>query len=419
MLKNKKILLGVSGSIAIYKSLELLRLFKKAGAKVKVIPTPAAKRFITPLTFEGTGSEEVLDEQTESWHNRNNHIHVGEDYDILVIAPATANTINKLSNGIADNLLLQTALAFDKPKILAPSMNTKMYTNRFTEASLKLLRLNGYQIIEPVAKELACGTEGIGAMTEVEDIFYTAARALLQDPFWRDRYAIVTGGGTIERIDDVRYISNFSSGKQACALAKALYLKGAKVELITTKECQKLPKDIELFKVESAQQMKEYLDERIRVAKKGILKKPDLVNDLTQPRLIQKKPYLFMAAAVTDYRPKYPQKGKLKKEQIGDEWCLELVKNIDILSSIDKEGIVAIGFKAETDETTALQNAQKMLQQKNLDAVCLNLVTGPTSFGSDQNKIIFITDDKIIQSPIKDKLALALDITQIAKALDE
>lgn len=126
-----------------------------------------------------------------------------------------------------------------------------------------------------------------------------------------------------------------------------------------------------------------------------------------------------MAAAVTDYRPKYPQKGKLKKEQIGDEWCLELIKNIDILSSIDKEGLVAIGFKAETDETTALQNAQKMLQQKNLDAVCLNLVTGSTSFGSDQNKIIFITDDKIIQSPIKDKLALALDITQIAKALDE
>ena len=419
MLKDKKILLGVSGSIAIYKSLELLRLFKKAGAKVKVILTPAAKRFITPLTFEGAGSEEVLDEQTESWHNRNNHIHVSEDYDILVIAPATANTINKLSNGIADNLLLQTALAFDKPKILAPSMNTKMYKNRFTEASLKLLRLNGYQIIEPVTKELACGTEGIGAMAEVEDIFYATARALLKDDFWSDRYAIVTGGGTIERIDDVRYISNFSSGKQACALATALYLKGAKVELITTKECQKLPKDIELFKVESAQQMKEYLDERIRVAKKGILKKPDLVNDLTQPQLIQKKPYLFMAAAVTDYRPKYPQKGKLKKEHIGDEWCLELVKNIDILSSIDKEGIVTIGFKAEMDENTALQNAQKMLQQKNLDAVCLNLVKGATSFGSDQNQILFITEDKIIKSPIKDKLELALDITEIAKALDE
>ena len=419
MLKDKKILLGVSGSIAIYKSIELLRRFTKAGAQVKVVMTPSAKRFITPLAFEAAGSEEVLDEHTESWHTRNNHIHVGEDYDIFVIAPATANTINKLSNGIADNLLLQTALAFDKPKILAPSMNTKMYQNQFTQASLKLLRLNGYQMVEPVTKELACGTEGVGAMAEVEDIFYMAAKALLQDPFWMDRYAIVTGGGTIERIDDVRYISNFSSGKQACALAKALYLKGAKVELITTKECQELPKEIELFKVESAQQMKEYLDERISVAKKGILKKPDLINELTQPQLVQKKPYLFMAAAVSDYRPKYPQKGKLKKEQVGDEWCLELVKNIDILSSIDKEGIVTIGFKAEMDEKNALENAQKILRAKNLDAVCLNLVKGPTTFGSDQNQIVFITEDKAIKSPVKEKLELALDITEIAKALDE
>ena len=419
MLSGKKILLGVTGSIAIYKSLELLRHFIKAGAQVKVVMTPAAKKFVAPLTFEAAGSQEVLHEQTESWHSRNNHIHVGEDYDIFVIAPATANTINKLSNGIADNLLLQTALAFDKPKILAPSMNTKMYKNRFTEASLKLLRLNGYQTIEPVTKELACGTTGIGAMAQVEDLFYATARALLRDDFWMDRYAIVTGGGTIERIDDVRYISNFSSGKQACALATALYLKGAKVELITTRECQELPKEVELFKVESAQQMKEYLDERINVAKKGILKKPDLVNDLTQPQLIQKKPYLFMAAAVSDYRPKYPQKGKLKKDQLGDEWCLELVKNIDILSSIDKEGIVTIGFKAEMDENTALQNAQKMLQQKNLDAVCLNLVKGATSFGSDQNQILFITEDKMIKSPLKNKLELALDITEIAKALDE
>ncbi len=419
MLSGKKILLGVTGSIAIYKSLELLRRFIKAGAQVKVVMTPSAKKFITPLTFEAAGSEEVLDEQTESWQSRNNHIHVGEDYDIFVIAPATANTINKLSNGIADNLLLQVALAFTKPKILAPSMNTNMYHNTFTQASFKLLRLSGYQIIEPVTKELACGTTGIGAMADVEDIFYATARALLKDDFWSDRYAIVTGGGTIERIDDVRYLSNFSSGKQACALATALYLKGATVELITTKPCASLPKEVQTFHVESAQEMYEFVQDRIRVAKKGILKKPDLVNDLTQPQLIQKKPYLFMAAAVSDYRPKYKQQGKLKKEQLGAEWCLELEKNIDILASIDKEGIATIGFKAEMDEKKALENAQKMLEAKNIDAVCLNLVKGATGFGSEQNQIVYITRERSIKSPLKSKFELSLDIAEIVKDLDE
>ena len=419
MLTGKKILLGVSGSISIYKSLELLRLLKKSGATVKVVMTPASQKFITPLTFEGAGSEKVLSEENEDWTNGNNHIHTALEYDLLLIAPASANTINKLSNGIADNLLLQTALAFSKPKIVAPAMNTNMYQNSFTQASIKLLRLNGYEIIEPQSKELACGTEGLGALAEVEDIYYAACRVLLKDPFWEDRYAIITGGGTVERIEDVRFISNFSSGKQACALATALYCKGAKVELITTKPCEHLPKDVEVFRCESADEMKEYLDERLKVAKRGIVKKPDLINDLTQPTLIQKKPYLFMAAAVSDYRPKFPQKGKLKKEAIGDEWCLELEKNIDILSSIDKEGIISIGFKAETDEKEALQNAQKMLQSKHLNGVCLNLVKGASSFGSEKNQIVFITENKMIKSPLKNKLELSFDIATIVKDLDE
>ena len=420
MLSNKKILLGVTGSIAIYKAIELLRLFKKANATVKVIMTPSAKRFISPLTFEGAGSEKILDESTEDWTNRNNHIHVCEDYDLLVIAPATANTINKLSNGIADNLLTQTALAFAKPKIVAPSMNSNMYHNRFTEASLKLLKINGYKVIEPTTKELACGTVGEGALADVEEIFYQSARELLQDSFWQDRYAIITGGGTIEKIDDVRFISNFSSGKQACALAKALYIKGATMELITTKECEALPKEIEVFKVESAQQMQEYLIERIKVAKRGVVKKPDLINDLTQPQLIQKKPYLFMSAAVSDYKPKYQQSGKLKKDQLGKEWCLELVKNIDILKSLEEEKeIVKIGFKAEMDEAKALENAQRMLKEKSLDAVCLNLVKGATKFGSDKNQIVYITESKSVKSPLKDKLSLSFDIAEIVKDLDE
>ncbi|WP_281950674.1 bifunctional phosphopantothenoylcysteine decarboxylase/phosphopantothenate--cysteine ligase CoaBC [Nitrosophilus kaiyonis] len=417
ILKDKKILLGVTGSISIYKSIELLRLFVKAGAEVKVVMSPTAKKFISPLTFEAAGSKKVLIEENEDWTNKNNHIGVCEDYDIFVIAPATANTINKLSNGIADNLLLQSALAFNKPKILAPAANTNMYKNPFTQASLKLLKLNGYKIIEPVTKELACKTVGEGALANVETIFFATSRELLKDEFWCDRNVIVTGGGTIEKIDDVRYISNFSSGKQAFALATALYLKGANVELITTKETNNLP-PVEIFKVDSASKMKEYLEDRIRVAKKGVLKKPDLLNELNRPELVQKTPYLFMAAAVSDYRPKYPQSGKLKKENLGDEWCLELIKNIDILKSIDKEGIKVIGFKAELDEKEALKNAKKALEEKNLDAICLNIVKGKTGFGSEKNSIVFITKEKIIQSPLKTKLEISFDLTEIAKDLD-
>ncbi len=419
MLTNRKILLGVSGSIAIYKSVELLRRFKKANALVKVVMTPSSEKFISPLTFEGAGSLKVLNEQNEDWTTKNNHIHTALEFETFIIAPTTANTLNKLSNGIADNLLLQTALAFNKPKLLAPAMNSNMYTNPLTQASLRLLKLSGYEIIEPTTKELACGMEGIGALAPIEELFFQTARTLLKDSFWEDRVAIVTGGGTIEKIDEVRFISNFSSGKQACALATALYLRGAKVELITTKECKELPQEVELFKVESAQEMKEILEERIKVAKRGVVKKPTLVNDLTQPQLIQKKPYLFMAAAVSDYRPKYPQKGKLKKEKLGEEWCLELVRNEDILKSVDKSGIVAIGFKAEMDEEKALENAKKMLEEKRLDAVCLNLVKGVTKFGSDKNQIVYISREKIVKSPIKSKLELALDITQLVKELDE
>lgn len=418
MLKNKKILLGVTGSIAIYKAVELLREFVKNGAIVKVIMTESAKKFISPLTFEAAGSERVLDETTQDWTNRNNHIHVGEDYDIFVIAPATANTINKLSNGIADNILLETAIAFNKPKIIAPAMNTNMFKNSFTQASLKLLKLNGYKIVEPISKELACKTTGIGALADIKTIFYESARELLKDEFWSDRYAIVTGGGTIEKIDDVRFISNFSSGKQAKALATALYLKGAEVELIATKDFEDLP-PVKTFKVQSADEMFEYLKERINVAKKGVLKKPDLINSLQTPKLIQKKPYLFMAAAVSDYRPKYPQEGKLKKDSLGDEWCLELIKNRDILKSIDKDGIISIGFKAEMDEKSAFENAKKMLREKKIDAVCLNLVKGATKFGSDKNKIIYISNKKSFQSPLKEKLELSFDIIEIVKELDE
>jgi len=418
LLQNKRILLAVTGSIAIYKSLELTRLFVKAGAEVRVVMSESAKKFITPLTFETLSSNKVLDDTNEDWSNDFNHIKITQWADLMVIAPATANSVAKLANAIADNILLQCALAYPGRKILAPSANTNMIQNPITQANFKMLGIANYTILDTQVKELACKTTGNGAMAEVIDIFYESARELLKDEFWDDRRVIVTGGGTIQKIDDVRYISNFSSGKMASALATALYLKGADVNLIATKFDTNLPEKMHKIDVESSVEMLEYLTDSIRIAKKPKLSKPTLMRD-EHIHLIEKKPYLFMAAAISDYVPKFEQTGKLKKESLGDEWQLELTKNIDILKTIDKEGITTIGFKAEMDEIKALDNASKMLTNKSLDAVCLNILKNSSSFGTSNNKIDFITKDEIISLPKADKLTLSFKIVQNAKKLQE
>ena len=187
LLKNKKILLGVTGSIAVYKSLELTRLFIKAGANVKVVMSESAKKFITPLTFETLTSNKVLDDTNESWADSHNHIATTEWADLFVIAPATANTIAKLANAIADNMLLQCALAYPDTKIIAPSANTNMIKNPITQANLKMLKIANYEMIDTQTKELACKTTGDGAMAEPIDIFWATCRELLKDDFWKDR----------------------------------------------------------------------------------------------------------------------------------------------------------------------------------------------------------------------------------------
>ena len=418
LLKNKKILLGVTGSIAVYKSLELTRLFVKAGAEVRVIMSASAKKFITPLTFETLSSNPVLDDTNESWADDFNHIKITEWADVFVIAPATANTIAKLANAIADNILLQSALAFSDMKILAPSANTNMLKNPITQANFKMLGISNYTILETQTKELACKTVGDGAMAEPLNVFWSTARELLKDAFWKDRRVIVTGGGTIEKIDDVRYISNFSSGKMASAMATALYCKGADINLISTKFDTDLPEDIYTLDVESSSEMMEYLVDSIRIAKKGKLSKATLVRD-EQIHLIQKKPYLFMAAAVSDYVPEFTQEGKLKKEILGESWKLKLKKNRDILSSIDKEGLSVVGFKAEMDASKALENATNMLNNKSLDAVCLNILKDSSSFGTETNSVEFITQDKNISIPEDEKLTIAFEILSNAKKLQE
>lgn len=416
LLKDKKILLGVTGSIAVYKSLDLVRLFVKAGADVKVVMSDSAKKFVTPLSFETLTSNQVLDDTNESWVNDHNHIKTTEWADVFVIAPATANTIAKLANAIADNMLLQCALAFAKEKIIAPSANTNMIENPITKGNLKMLAIANYETVATQTKELACKTTGDGAMAEPIDIFWTTARALLKEEFWNDRRVIVTGGGTIEKIDDVRYISNFSSGKMASSLATALYCKGADVNLIATRFEENIPQDMHTIDVESSSEMLEYLTDSIRIAKKGKLSKATLMKD-EQIHLIQKQPYLFMAAAVSDYVPEFIQDGKLKKEMLGESFELSLKQNIDILNSIDKNGITTVGFKAEMAEEVAMKNASKMIDSKEVDAVCLNILKDSSSFGSDRNKIEFITPDKIESLPDANKLSLSFDILNHAKSL--
>ncbi len=412
LLKNKNILIGITGSIAIYKSLELIRLYIKAGANVKVIMTPAAKKFINPITFETISQNKVLDDTNEDWSfdTQNNHIAIGKWADIFVIAPCSANTINKLSNGIADNILLQTALAYDDIKLLSPAANTKMMENPLTKASLKMLKLCNFKLLETVTKELACKDIGNGAMSEVEDIFHATARELLKDTYWSNRKVVMNSGASIEKIDDVRFISNFSSGKMATSLATALYYRGADIFFIhSSSSITPNISAMHKLQLDDTDSMLAFIDDAIRVAKKGVLSEATLMDNSTV-ELIQKQPYFFGVAAVSDYIPRFPQNGKLKKDDIGDTWDLKLKKNIDVLSSINKEGIYTIGFKAEMDKQTALINAKNMLEKKNIDAVCLNLLNNSSSFGSENNQIDLITKDEIIELPSNNKLSLSLEL---------
>jgi len=416
LLKNKKILVAVTGSIAVYKTIELIRLYIKAGAKVKVIMTNGAKKFISPLTFETISQNKILDEQSEDWSTDtiNNHIAIGKWADIFVIAPASANTINKLSNGIADNLLLQTALAYPRAKLLAPAANTNMIKNPITQASLKMLKLCNFNIISTQSKELACKDIGDGAMADISYIFDLTAQELLKDDYWLNRKVVLNGGGTIEKIDDIRYISNFSSGKMASSLATALYYKGADVCIVTTKDID-MPNGIHQIKVESTQEMNSYVKDSIKVALKGKMTNATLMDNSTM-QLIQKKPYFFAVAAVSDYIPTYPQNGKIKKQDIGDSWKLDLKQNIDILKDIDKSNIYTIGFKAETDISSALDNAKNMLENKKLDGVCLNIIDKNNSFGSNRNKIDFVSKNKAVTHLENDtKLNISLKLLDIFK----
>jgi len=414
-LTGKSVLLGVTGSISAYKACDLARLFVKAGAQVHVVMTPSAERFVSALTFEALTRNPVLTESSESWSSELNHIEVGKKCDAFIIAPATANTLNKLSKGIADNILTQTALAYAGSMLVAPAANTQMLKNHYTAGSLKMLGVNDYTIIEPQEKLLACGDIGSGALAEPSEIFFETAKELLKEEFWEDRRIVVTGGGTREKIDEVRYLSNFSSGKMAKSLCLSLYLKGADVCYLTTMGNEGLPQDIYIIDVEDTQELLDYTQDAIRVSKKGKMSKPSMNN--SDRHLIQKEPYLFMVAAVSDFTPKFPQEGKLKKSMLGETWNLELKQTEDILASLDKMDIKTVAFKAEMDSEHGLANAQALLENKRVDAVCYNLLNNSESFGTSDNEITFISKEK--QTPLgrADKLTLSDKILTEAKAL--
>lgn len=401
-LAGKSILLGVTGSISAYKACELARLFVKSGAQVHVVMTPSAERFVSYLTFEALTRNVVLTENSESWSSDLNHIDIGKKCDVFVVAPTTANTLNKLSQGIADNILTQTVLAFKGDMLIAPAANTQMLANPFTTDSLKMLEVNDYTIIKPQEKLLACGDIGSGALAEPSEIFFEVARVLLKENFWEDRPVVVTGGGTREKIDEVRYISNFSSGKMAKSLCLSLYLKGADVRYITTMGREGLPESIDTVEANDTAELLDYTKDAVHMAKEGK----------------QKVPYLFMVAAVSDFTPKFPQEGKLKKTMLSEAWNIELKQTPDILSSLDKTGIKTIAFKAEMDADNGLKNAQTIIETKQVDAVCYNLLKNSESFGTSDNEITFITKESQILLGKADKLTLSQKILAQAKALN-
>ncbi|ENO0208119.1 TPA: bifunctional phosphopantothenoylcysteine decarboxylase/phosphopantothenate--cysteine ligase CoaBC [Campylobacter jejuni] len=383
----KTILLAISGSIAFYKSYELISLFKKEGFRVKVLLSNGLLKFASKMSFEAL-VDEVLCEENESWQNSNNHIAFSKDVDLVLFAPASVNSINKLAFGIADNLFIQTLIAANKPLIIAPAANTNMFHHFSTRNSLKILKENKALIIEPICKVLTCKDEGVGALAEVKDIFNITKRELLKEKFWCDKSVVITGGGTKEKIDDVRCVSNFSSGKMAKAIADAFYFLGARVKLLSSVE---FDTPYELCKFESSKDLKELLDKNLN------------------------HDFLIMTAAVSDFIPQ-SVKGKIKKNEHLQGLNLHLSLNEDLLKICKFQG-KKIGFKMEFDSQNALENAKKSLKDKQLDMVCLNIIDQKNYFGSDQNELYFITLNNENKSTLQSKEKLAFELVKWCEKL--
>ena len=400
-LKDAKITLCVSSSISFYKAFEILSLLRRANAKVRVAMSEQTLKFCSPLAFEALSGECVLVGDNKPLA----HIEYAK-CDLMIIAPATANTINKIALGIADNAMLSCILACRAPKLIAPAANTAMLENPATQNSLKVLKERGFVVVKSCEKTLACGDVGKGALASPIDIVLSAARMLGANsripsansriPTKNSRISkvIITAGACYEMIDDVRAITNLSSGKMGLALAFAYYLRGFDVTLISS--AQNLPKSMENLEFLSFKNSADLLE----ILKNKKLAKDDL---------------LVMAAAISDYIPVKKAKGKIKKS--GANLNLELKENIDILSSLKELKCKKIGFKMEMDEQSALSSAKNMLENKALDAVCLNVLKAQNYFGSEQNEVLFITKNSQKMLKMASKYEIAAQIARLSEDL--
>lgn len=397
MLKGKHIILGISGGIAAYKAVSLLRLFVKAGADVQVVITPAGKEFITPVTLSALSGHPVISEfftaNTGSW---NSHVDLGLWADAVVIAPATASTIAKMANGVADNMLITTYLSAKAPVFVAPAMDLDMFAHPSTQRNLDWLRSYGNHIIEPASGELASHLIGKGRMEEPEQIFKVVADFLTHRKDMEGKKVMITAGPTYEKIDPVRFIGNYSSGKMGYALAEECAERGAEVVLISGPVSIKAHHpSIKVVSVESAQQMHDAALSAFADSDAAI-----------------------MCAAVADYAPVVVAEKKIKREK-DDIPVIELKKNPDIaaaLGKIKKPGQMLVGFALETDNEMA--NAQSKLEWKNLDMIVLNsLADKQAGFGVDTNKVTIIEKDGMVHSyEVKPKKEVAADIVDLITA---
>lgn len=474
-----RILLAISGSIAFYKAFEFISLCKKDGHNIKVLLSDAALKFVSPLAFEAL-CDGVLTSLNESWKkdeilsnlnknydlknddfqanknlknnfqvnlnkncdlkrgdfstkiNDKNHIEFSRDCDVIVFAPASVNSINKLAHGIADTLFMQTLIAAGTrnhgfgvsylPIIIAPAANPQMLNHFSTQNSLEILRKNGAIIVPPSVKTLACGEVGQGALADVSVILAHAKRAFnitkqafkkygeisheilkfiffeqeekkfqKKAPFWLDKKVVITGGGTREMIDEVRFIGNLSSGKMAKALADAFWQQGAKVVLLSSVEFASTPYEVRNF--HTSTELEILLSE------------------------YQNYDFLIMAAAVGDFKAQKIHAGKLKKSDFKDGLNLKLDLNKDLLKSVKFRG-KKLGFKLEFDAKNALKNAKNTMKEKNLDAICLNIISLENpAFDSDKNEILIISKNQTQNLGLNCKTALARDIVGFCEAL--
>jgi phosphopantothenoylcysteine decarboxylase/phosphopantothenate--cysteine ligase len=364
MLAGKTIVLGITGSIAAYKAADIASKLVQAGARVEVVMTEAATKFITPLTLRSiTHGAVVSDMFDPASQHTVEHIALGEAADAVVIAPATASTIANLAMGIADDMVSLTVLATKAPIILAPTMDANMFANPITQENLAKLKARGFIIVGPEHGRLASGKVGWGRLTDAEKIIAAVTQAVSRSHELKGKRMVVTAGGTQEPIDPARHIGNPSSGKMGYAIAQAARDRGAKVTLITAPTSLPDPADIETIHVRTTTEMK------TAVAK-----------------AVARADALIMAAAVSDYQPKTAAKTKIKKET--PSLTLELVRTPDIITEV-RGKFLRVGFAAESENVVA--NAKKKLQKKQLDLIVANDITDKKSgFGVDTNKVTLI-----------------------------